>query len=81
MLKLADCKRLILDWPPSGAGLVGLLALAWWLVLSWPLRRSLRAALGGAAAGWPTSGPPTRPRRPKARPRRDYPHLSYPSAA
>lgn len=83
MLKLAECKRLLLDWQPSGAGpyLAALLALAWWLVLSWPLRRSLRAALGGAAAGWPTGGPPTRPRRPKARPRRDYPPLSYPSAA
>lgn len=81
MLKLAECKRMLLDWQPSGAGLAGLLALAWWLVLSWPLRRSLRAALGGAAIGSSTDGPPTRPRRPKARPRRDYPHLSYPSAA
>jgi hypothetical protein len=81
MLKLAECKRMLLDWQPSGAGLAGLLALAWWLVLSGPLRRSLRAALGGAAIGCPTAGPPTRPRRPKARPRRDYPHLSYPSVA
>ncbi len=81
MLKLADSKRFILDWQPSGAGLAWLLALGWWLVLSWPLRRTLRSALGGAVAGRPTPGPPTKPRRPKGRPRPDYPRLAYPSAA
>ena len=57
------------------------LALAWWLALSWPLRRSLRSALGGAA---PAAGPapPTRPRRPKPdRPQRGRAPFSYPSAA
>jgi len=80
MLKLADSKRFFLDWQPTGAGLAWLLALGWWLVLSWPLRRNLRAALG-AAEGSPTPGPPTKPRRPKSRPRPDYPRLAYPSAA
>ena len=80
MLKLAEVKRYVLDWPPAGAGLRWLLALGWWLALGWPLRRSLRAALGGAA-GAPVAGPPTKPRRPKARPRPSLPHLSYPSAA
>lgn len=80
MLKLAEVKRYLLDWQPSGAGLVWLLALGWWLVLGWPLRRSLRAALGSAAGAFPT-GPPTKPRRPKARLRSSFPGLSYPSAA
>lgn len=81
MLKLADSKRLLLDWWPSGAGLTWLLALAWWLALGWPLRRNLRAALGSAPAGWPSDGPPTKPRRPKAGPRRCQPHQPYSSAA
>ncbi len=81
MLKLADSKRFLLDWQPSGAGLAWLLALGWWLVLSWPLRRNLRSALGGAVAGRPTAGPPTKPRRPKGRPRPGLSHLAYPSAA
>ena len=80
MLKLAEVKRYVLDWQPSGAGLRWLLALGWWLVLSWPLRRSLRSALGRAASAAP-AGPPTKPRRPKARLRPSLPHLSYPSAA
>ena len=81
MLKLAAAKRFLLDWQPSGVGLAWLLALGWWLVLGLPLRRSLRAALGGAVAGWPCAGPPTKPRRPKAGGRRAQPRLSYPSAA
>lgn len=81
MLKQAESKRRLLAWQPAGAGLAWLLTLGWWLVLSWPLRRNLRAALGGAAAGWPAAGPPTKPRRPKAGPRRSRPQLPYPSAA
>ncbi len=82
MLKLADSKRLLLDWQPAGAGLAWLLALAWWLALGRPLRRNLRAALGGAAAGWPSAGPPTKPRRPnKAGLRRSQPRQPYSSAA
>jgi hypothetical protein len=80
MLKLAEFKRLLLDWQPSGAGLVWLLAMGWWLVLGWPLRRSLRPALGSATGEHPV-GPPTRPRRPKDRPRPSYPRVPYPSAA
>ncbi|MEJ7666558.1 MAG: hypothetical protein WKG07_47085 [Hymenobacter sp.] len=57
------------------------MALGWWLALSWPLRRNLRSALGSAAAGWPCAGPPTKPRRPKAGPRRSRSQLLYPSAA
>ena len=80
MVKLAEIKHYVLDWQPTGAGLVWLLALGWWLALGWPLRRSLRAALGGAAGAFP-AGPPTKPRRPKARLRPSLPGLSYPSAA
>lgn len=80
MLKLAQVKRYVLDWPPAGAGLRWLLALGWWLVLGWPLRRSLRSALGRAASAAP-AGPPTKPRRPKARLRPGLPGLSYSSAA
>ena len=85
MLKLAEIKRYLLDWLPAGkgaypAGLAWLLALSWWLMLSWPLRRGLRSALGGAS-GHHAPGPPTKPRRPKARPRASFPRLSYPSAA
>ncbi|WP_223650053.1 hypothetical protein [Hymenobacter psoromatis] len=81
MLKYVESKRSLLDWQLSGAGLAWLLALGWWLVLSWPLRRTLRSALGGAVAGWPAAGPPTKPRRPKASPRHGRSHLPYPSAA
>jgi hypothetical protein len=80
MLKLADSKRFLLDWQPSGAGIAWLLALGWWLVLSWPLRRNLRSALG-SAAGSPAPGPPIKPRRPKDRSRSDQARLAYPSAA
>jgi hypothetical protein len=80
MLKLAEVKRCLLDWRPSSAGLRWLLAQGWWLVLSWPLRRSLRTALGSAASA-AVAGPPTKPRRPKARLRPSFPGLSYPSAA
>ena len=80
MLKLAKLKRLLLDWQPFGAGLVCLVALGWWLVLGWPLRRSLRGALGRAGGTYP-AGRPTRPRRPKDRPRPSCPRVPYPSAA
>ncbi len=78
MLTRLLSKRILLDWPPSSTLRTWLLALAWWLVLQWPLRRSLRAALGGGAAPW--GEPPTRPRRPKNRPRRPHPRLPYPAA-
>lgn len=81
MLKLADSKRLLLDWQPSGAGLAWLLTLGWWLVLSWPLRRNLRSALGGAVVGQAAAGPPIKPRRPKGCPRPGLAHLTYPPAA
>jgi len=81
MLKLADCKRFLLDWRPSGAGLTWLLALGWWLVLGGALCRSLRPALGSAAGTGRPGGPPTKPRRPKACPRPGYPRLPYSAAA
>ena len=80
MLKLTESRRLVLDWRPVSAGLLWLLALSWWLLLGLPLRRGLRSAFGGAAR-WQPAGPPTKPRRPKASPRRTYPSLPYSSAA
>ena len=80
MLKYAEPKGLLGSWRLAGA-VAWLLALGWWLLLSGPLRRSLRSALGSAAAGWPCAGPATKPHRPKAGPRRSRPQLPYPSAA
>ena len=69
--------------PPPGTEVAWLhWALTWlwcWLLI-WPLRRGLRSALGGGRRE--ESGPPTRPRRPKAsRARCGRSPLPYPSAS
>ena len=79
MLKRVKSRWLLLDWLPAGDGLTGLLTLGWWLVLSGPLRRSLRPALGGAA-GRPTPGPANKPRRAR-RSHAGRPRPAYPAAA
>ncbi|MVN75473.1 hypothetical protein GO988_03965 [Hymenobacter sp. HMF4947] len=81
MLKLAEAKRFLLDWQPTGVGLRWVLALAWWLVLGGLLRRGLRSALGSEGASEYPSGPPIKPRRPKGQPRRELPRQPYSAAA
>ena len=64
-----------------GGWLRWVLSQGWWLLLGPWLGTGLRSALGGAAGALPT-GPPTRPRRPKAlRAHRGPAPFPYPSAA